>query len=337
MFLQSSVFLCSASIVWRHEKDQQEMPLAFPQPHVSHSFQWTVTLAEEGLRLDAFLSRHLAGFSRREKAELVTQTRVRINGRPSSKGTVVRSQDIVTVLLTPTLTPNPDLPVSVLHTDPECIVIDKPDGIPSIALRHSETKTVANFLLAHFPETAQVGSHQLEAGLLHRLDTDTSGVMIAARTPAAHTNLQAQFRQRTVTKHYLAIVEGSLKTAGQVTLSLAPSGRHGQTMRPQHADYGHEAVTQYVPIEHFWGHTLVRVSIRTGVRHQIRAHLAALGHPIIGDVRYGAEGRTAPRLGLHAATLAFDHPTTGKRLSFTSPMPENLLAFLEQLRGTNKS
>lgn len=311
------------------------MPLAFPQPHVSHSFQWIVTLAEEGLRLDAFLSRHLAGFSRREKAELVAQTHVRINGEPSAKGAVVRSQDLVTVLLTPALTPNPDLSVSVLHTDPECIVIDKPSGIPSVALRHSETKTVANFLLAHFPETALVGSRQLEAGLLHRLDTDTSGVMVAARTPAALTHLQEQFRQRTVTKHYLAIVEGSLKTAGQVTLSLVPSGRHGRTMRPSHVDRGHDAVTQYVPIEHFWGHTLLHVSIRTGVRHQIRAHLAALDHPIIGDVLYGTEDKTSPRLGLHAATLAFDHPTTGKRMSFTSPMPENLLAVLEQLRDAN--
>jgi 23S rRNA pseudouridine1911/1915/1917 synthase len=224
--------------------------------------------------------------------------------------------------------------VSVLYTDPDCIVIDKPDGIPSIALRHSETRTVANFLLAHFPETARVGSRQLEAGLLHRLDTDTSGVMVAARTLTAYSNLQAQFRQRTVTKHYLAIVEGNLTTAGHMTRSLAPFGQHGRTMRLQQDDHGHAAVTQYAPIEHFREHTFVHVSILTGVRHQIRAHLAALGHPIIGDVLYGAEDKTAPRLGLHAATLAFAHPTTGKRLSFTSPMPENLLAFLEQLRGT---
>lgn len=302
---------------------------------MSDVLQWTVAIEEKGLRLDAFLSRHLSGFSRRERAELVTQDHVRVNGRSSVKGAILRSQDIVTAFLTPTLAPNPVLPVSILHVDPEFVVIDKPAGIPSVALRHTETGTVANFLLAHFPEMAQVGSRRLDAGLLHRLDTKTSGVMVAARTLSAYAGLQAQFRQRTITKNYLAIVEGNLGKKGRVALPLAPTGPHGRSMRPARTGQGHDAVTWYIPIKRFSRHTLVRLSIITGVRHQIRAHLAALGHPIVGDVAYGAGDEAAPRLCLHSETLEFSHPTTGKRMSFTSPMPENLIAFLERLRGAN--
>ncbi|MBI3250053.1 MAG: RluA family pseudouridine synthase [Deltaproteobacteria bacterium] len=302
---------------------------------MSNVLQWTVAIEEEGLRLDAFLSHHLSGFSRRERVELVRQDRVRVNGRSSVKGAIVRSQDIVTAALTPALAPNPTLPVSLLHVASEFVILDKPEGMPSVALRHSETRTVANFLLAHFPEMAQIGPRRLEVGLLHRLDTNTSGIMVAARTLSAYVGLQAQFRQRTVTKNYLAIVEGNLGRKGRVALPLTPTGPHGHHMRPDKTGQGQDAITLYAPVEYFSRHTLVRLSIVTGVRHQIRAHLAALGHPIVGDVAYGAGGETAPRLCLHAETLEFSHPTTGKRMRCTSPVPENLVAFLERLRGTN--
>jgi 23S rRNA pseudouridine1911/1915/1917 synthase len=235
------------------------------------------------------------------------------------------------------LTPNPTLPILILHKDVNFVIVDKPAGIPSLALRHTETDTVANFLVSHFPETALAGSHALEAGLVHRLDTETSGLLLAALTPPAYATLREQFRLRSVGKTYLAIVEGLLQTNGHVASGLVPTGLRGQDMRVVAPGQGQEALTTYVPLAILPAHTLVRVTIATGVRHQIRAHLAALGHPIVGDNHYGTVRQTgAQRLCLHAETLCFRHPTTGQEMKFTSTLPHDLSTTLQTLRKQNR-
>jgi 23S rRNA pseudouridine1911/1915/1917 synthase len=220
------------------------------------------------------------------------------------------------------------LPIPILYADDAIVVVNKPSGIPSVALRHDEIDTVANFLLAQFPDTAAASPRALEAGIVHRLDTATSGVLLAARTDQAYRALRDQFSKRTVEKQYLAVVHGQLQQSGERRSFLRPSGARGQRMKETTARDEQEAQTSYAPISQFFHHTLIRVTIPTGVRHQIRVHLAALGHPIVGDSLYGALQDTE-RLCLHAEVLAFLHPQTNTRVHFTCPLPEDFQAVLQ--------
>lgn len=299
------------------------------------TLQWTVTSSEDGFRLDAFLARRLPSFSRRERTTIIAHRQVLLNGRPSPKGTIVHAEDCVTVTAATELSPQPDLPVHIIYADDALVVVNKPAGMSSLALRHNDVETVVNFLIAHFPETKTASPRQLEAGLIHRLDAATSGLLIAARTPHAYTSLRKQFQEHTVKKKYLALVEGHLTTAGQITFPLIAAEEHGQHMQITTAPQGQQALTLYRPLEQLPQHTLVQVTIVTGVRHQIRVHLAAIQHPVVGDSRYGlSTGGVVTRLCLHAKTLTCLHPVTGQRLHFTSPVPEDFALILQQLQPT---
>jgi 23S rRNA pseudouridine1911/1915/1917 synthase len=289
---------------------------------VAEVYQWVVAASEEALRLDAFLTRYLSPLSRREIAELIASGQARVNERPSKKGARVHMGDTITAPAVLPLSANAALAIRVVYIDDALVVLDKAAGIPSVALRHSETDTAANFLAACFPETLTAGPRPLECGLIHRLDTATSGVLLAARTPEAYASLREQFRARTVAKQYLAVVEGCLQSSGQVTFRLAPSGPRGQRMRVVADGQGQAVSTIYIPLATSERRTLLRVTITTGVRHQIRAHLAALGHPIVGDTHYGSPNQ-APRLYLHAETLTFTSPATGQRVHCASPAPQD--------------
>jgi 23S rRNA pseudouridine1911/1915/1917 synthase len=263
--------------------------------------------------------------AKREIIEWVAAGRVRLNARPGKKGDRLHTGDQVSLIAPVSLTANPQLAIPVIFADEALLILDKPAGIASIALRHSETDTVPNFLLAHFPETATASPRPLEGGVVHRLDTSTSGLLVVARTPYAYTALRAEFHGHAVDKQYCALVEGQVRHKGQRESWLTPEGTRGQTMREGDLGEGQRAITVYAPIEWFPRHTLLRVAIPTGVRHQIRVQLAALGHPIVGDARYGSTEHDA-RVCLHATTLAFTHPLTGKRVRFESPLPEDFQA-----------
>jgi 23S rRNA pseudouridine1911/1915/1917 synthase len=306
---------------------------SFAELDVEDVLQWEVASDEDALRLDAFLARRLTMLSRRERAALIAERRVLLNNRPAPKGAAVHAHDLVTAHVVIRLAPTPTALIIIVHADADVVVVNKLAGTPSVALRHSDLHTVANFLIGHFPETAAAGPHPLEAGLVHRLDTDTSGLLLAARTPAAYAALREQFRQRTVEKYYLALVEGILAHKGEISLALEPTGPQGRRMHPVAPGQGQPALTLYQPEEQMPAHTLVRVTLVTGVRHQIRAHLAVLGHPIVGDTLYGQAGQTPSRLCLHAETLSFHHPGTGQKMRLTSPPPEDFTAVLEQVRS----
>jgi len=294
--------------------------------------QWVVTNDQSGLRLDTLLGAAFPFYSRREVLALISTGQVFLNGRPAKKGIRVRTGDTIVAPSALSLHPNPDLPIEVVHADDAIIVLDKPTGIPSLALRHDETNTVANFLGARFPQIFTAGVRHLEAGLVHRLDTATSGLLLVARTSAAHLSLRKQFRAHTVEKDYLALVEGKLQASGQFTVDLAPTGPRGKLMRAAVTGARRESRSSYTSLEIFPRHTLVKIRIITGVRHQIRAHLAMLGHPIVGDTNYGAGGGAA-RLYLHAQALAFTHPTANRQVRFTSPLPPDFLRRIETLRA----
>ncbi|MGZ6123691.1 MAG: RluA family pseudouridine synthase, partial [Myxococcales bacterium] len=208
---------------------------------------------------------------------------------------------------------------------------------PSHPLKPGEKGTAANALVGRFPELAGVGPSPREGGLVHRLDTDTSGLLLAARTGAAHAVLRAQFAARTVEKGYLALVEGEIHAGGEIALPLLHDPRDPRRMQaasdPQYAaEHGaRAAVTRFLPLERKAGFTLLEVEIPTGVMHQIRAHLAFIGHPLAGDALYG--GPALPGLSrhfLHAARLAFAHPD-GSRVRYQSPLPADLASALRDL------
>ncbi len=289
------------------------------------SHQWKVTASDTSPRLDAFLHACLPAVAKREIVEWIVAGRVRLNAKPGKKGDRLHGGDQVSVIAPVSLVANPQLAIPVLFTDEALLILDKPAGIPSIALRHDETDTVSNFLLAHFPETTTASPRPLEAGVVHRLDTSTSGLLVVARTPYAYTALREIFHRHTVDKQYCALVEGQVRHKGQRESWLTPEGKRGQRMREGALGEGQRASTIYTPIESFPRHTLLHITIPTGVRHQIRVHLAALGHPIVGDVRYGSMEHDA-RLCLHATALALTHPLTGKRVRVESPLPEDFQA-----------
>ena len=292
--------------------------------------QWLISSADSGRRLDAFLSTHLHHCTRREIIAWIASGNVRVNNRICPKGTLLQTGDIISLKIIDTLRPNPHLPVQLLHVDDAIVVLDKPSDIPSIALRHEETDTVANFLLAHFPEMAFVSPRPLEVGVVHRLDTATSGVLVAARTSVAYESLRRQFTSRTVKKRYLALVHGTVLQPGSRRSLLMPAGVRGQRMSETTTGNGQEAQTDYVPVAHLSHYTLVRAIIPTGARHQIRVHLAALGHPIVGDILYGSV-HDRIRLCLHAEVVSFNHPQTQTRVEFTSPLPQDFQAVQHQL------
>jgi 23S rRNA pseudouridine1911/1915/1917 synthase len=211
--------------------------------------------------------------------------------------------------------------------------------MPSHPLKPGEKGTAANALVGRFPELAQVGPQPSEGGLVHRLDTDTSGLLLAARTDAAHAMLRAQFAARTVEKGYLALVAGEIHAGGEIALPLFHDPRDPRRMLaasdPEYAELhgARPAQTTFAPVERRSGFTLLDVGIATGVMHQIRAHLSFIGHPLAGDDLYG--GPPLPGLDrhfLHAARLGFAHPD-GSRARFESALPAELSAAWNSLQN----
>lgn len=283
----------------------------------------------DGMRLDRFIAAHAAGFGRRRATAIITAGAVRVNGRAGRKGQTLQAGDVVEIAAAAVApaeaAPDPALAIPVLYEDDALIAVDKPSGMPAVALRASDRGTVANFLLARHAEMAAAGGTPLEAGLVHRLDTGTSGVLLAARTPAAWRALREQFRRRAVEKRYLALVDGALSAPRTMRDPIAHHPARASAMlvcadaARARALGARPALTTVRPLERRGAATLVEVVIATGVRHQIRAHLAAAGHPVRGDAVYG--GAPAPRLMLHAAALGCRHPVTGAALRIDSPLP----------------
>ncbi|HWE25471.1 MAG TPA: RluA family pseudouridine synthase [Myxococcales bacterium] len=282
-------------------------------------------------RLDRAVAR-LFGISRGRAMEWIAEDRVRVDGRRSPKGAQVGPGARVSVRRPPpdSPVPQPELPIRIVHADAQVVVADKPAGMPSHPLKPGETGSAANALVGRFPELAAVGEARREGGLVHRLDTDTSGLLLAARTAAAHAMLRAQFAARTVEKGYLALVGGELHAGGEIDVPLAHDPHDGRKVRAAsdaewaRAHGARSALTRFTPIERRAGFTLIEVEMATGVLHQIRAHLAFIGHPLAGDVLYGGpELPCLRRHFLHAARLGFQHPD-GTRARFTSPLPDDL-------------
>ena len=264
-----------------------------------------VVLAERAIRLDAFVLAACPTLSRRLVRRLIDDGAVRVDGRVASRGAHLAPGAQVT-LPPVTLTPEPDLPVSVVYADERLVVLDKPGGMPGHALDPRQRGTVAAFLAGRFPETAGVGD-PLSSGLAHRLDTGTSGLQVAARTVETFERLREAFRAGEVTKRYLAVVAGELPSRAVIETPLAHDPHDRRRMIAATAGRrGWPARSDIVRRSAGGGHTLVEVTLCSGVTHQVRAHLAFLGCPVLGDRMYGGPdvGLGPARHALHASVLA---------------------------------
>jgi 23S rRNA pseudouridine1911/1915/1917 synthase len=284
---------------------------------------------DHGVRADRLLAESLGGLSRRRVQRLLENGSIRIDGRRIRKGQMLRGEGIVEVDVidstSAALPPEPDLPIAVLFEDESCVALDKPAGRAGHALRPDERGTIANFLTARFADCASASDTPLEAGLVHRLDTETSGVLLAARTREAWKALRRQFRSRRIRKLYVAVVLGTVTSAGEVNQAIAPHPHNRRKVRvlEESSRRARPAVTRFRPFGSGSDATLLEVEIKTGVMHQIRAHLAAIGHPVIGDTLYGGGRIPEGRHLLHARRIEFDHPESGERIVVESPLPDD--------------
>lgn len=293
----------------------------------------------DGERLDRVVAM-MTGASRAAVAAQVAAGEVVVNGQPvTTRSHRVVSGDLVEAPPAPLdgpveIEPDPTVTFTVVHSDANVIVVNKPPGLVVHPGAGHPTGTLVHGLVAHFPELAAVGQPG-RPGLVHRLDADTSGLMVVARTPQAYEELVGQLAGRTVTRRYDALAWGEFETdAGRVDAPIGRSRRHPTRMAVT-AD-GREAATDYEVVTTFHDPltvTRLRCALHSGRTHQIRVHLASIGHPVVGDEVYGGDRRgiASPRLWLHAAELSFDAPGSGERQSFVAPLPDDLAAVLTGL------
>lgn len=294
------------------------------------------------MRLDRFLADRLPGASRAAVRRLLATGSVRVDGKARAKGDRVRLDEVVEVSPSGPLSATEwhpmadhDIEVPVLHADEDLLVVSKPAGMPCHPLRSDERGCVANALVARYPELIQAGDVAREAGLVHRLDTVTSGVLVFARRPESFAQLVRQVRGEGALKVYLALVEGDATgISRRLDFPLVSRGRRvvaltGDDTRRAALD----ATTEVEPLEVLGDVTLIEARIHAGRRHQIRAHLAAAGYPIVGDARYGASGVVrADRPFLHALRIELISPSHRTPLVVEAPLPPDLAAVLEALR-----
>jgi 23S rRNA pseudouridine1911/1915/1917 synthase len=281
-------------------------------------------LVTEPARLDAFLLRSCPALSRRVARRLIDDGLVRVNGRVVPKGARVLAGDRI-ALPALRLEPEPHLPIRVVHLDERLIVVDKPGGMPSHALDPRQRGTVAGFLAGRFPETADLGD-ALSSGLAHRLDTGTSGLLLAARTGESYDALREAFRSGAVGKRYLALVAGVPQPRATIDRPLAHDPRDRRRMIAALPGLRAWPARSEVNTIHAAGdRALVEVTLRTGVTHQARAHLALLGCPVLGDVLYGGPdaGLAPGRHALHASGL-----TLPGAPGLESELPDDLSALV---------
>jgi 23S rRNA pseudouridine1911/1915/1917 synthase len=296
-----------------------------------------------GSRLDKVLAERVAGLSRSMAQRLIEQEQATVNGEPVKASYKVKPGDRVTVVLPSREAAPPvaePIPLAIVYEDAALLAIDKPPGMVVHPAPGHACGTLVNAVLAHCPELAADGGER--PGIVHRLDRDTSGLILVAKSEKARRALQRQFQNRTVRKRYLALLEGHLRPAwGRVEAPIGrdPAHRQRMTVLPG----GREAVTEYHVLEQYahqtgtvaGNYTLIEAEPQTGRTHQIRVHFSSIGYPLAGDAVYGKRRSDLPiaRQFLHASRLQFRHPLTGLPMDLEAPLAPDLAAVLELLRG----
>jgi 23S rRNA pseudouridine1911/1915/1917 synthase len=304
-----------------------------------------------GERLDRFLLNATEGVSRTYLQRLIRDGDVTVNGKVGKQPSyVLRDGDRVSLTLPPprpldTLQPE-KIALDILYEDSHLIVLNKPAGMLVHPANGVNVGTLVNALLAHCTDLSGIGGVE-RPGIVHRLDKDTSGVLVVAKTDVVHRGLSVQFERHSITRQYVAVVCGTLaEVAGTINARIARSRRDRRRMATVETG-GRQAVTHYEVLETFPKFALVQLTLETGRLHQIRVHLQHIGHPVAGDAVYGGEQRALndadtaalkhalaqlKRQALHARVLGFEHPATGENLTFSAPMPKDMQCLVDALR-----
>ena len=287
----------------------------------------TLTFTADGRRLDVLLSEQ-SGLTRSRVAALMEEGHVTLDGSPVTKAGL-KAKPGQTIILTipapkPAVPEAQDIPLTILYEDNDLAVVVKPCGMVVHPAAGNEDGTLVNALLHHLDSLGGIGG-ELRPGIVHRLDKDTSGLLLVAKNDASQLALSEQLSARTMEKHYRALVEGNIREdSGRIEAAIARSKKDRKKMAVD--EEGREAITEWTVLERGRGVTLLDVHILTGRTHQIRVHCKHIGHPVCGDPIYGSSrGAKVPRLMLHAYSLSFTHPTTGERLTFAAELPAEFL------------
>ena len=298
----------------------------------------TAATEHAGVRLDAFLSADGA-LTRSQAARLIAEGRVRVNGKPAAKSARLSGGETVTVdvpQLRETALPPQDIPLDVVYEDDDVIVVNKPTGLVVHPAPGHPDGTLVNALLHHCGDSLSGIGGEKRPGIVHRIDRDTSGLIIAAKNDAAHLALSAQLKDHSLSRTYECLVTGNMKQdSGTVD---APIGRSSADRKKMAViPTGRRAVTHWEVVARYPGVTHLRCRLETGRTHQIRVHMAYIGHPILGDTVYGAKKPVPGLTGqcLHATGLRFIHPRTGEPVELHCPLPPEFTAMLQKLQ--NKS
>ena len=328
-------------------------------PHEEHE-HWRI-VADKGqspIRIDKFLMDHLGDTSRNRIQKAAEAGCIRVDGRPVKSNYKVKPMEVVTLVLERPkrdweIVPE-DIPLDITYEDDQLMVINKPAGLVVHPGCGNYSGTLVNALAWHLRDNPDFDPNDPDVGLVHRIDKDTSGLLVIAKTPEAKTHLCHQFFVKTTRRQYNALVWGSFpEDEGRIEGNIGrdPKDRLRMACFPPESEVGKPAVTHYRVLERFGHVTLVECRLETGRTHQIRVHMRHIGHPLFNDERYGGDqilrGDTSasyrafihncfalcPRQALHARTLGFVHPVTGEEMFFTSPLPQDMTALIEKWRG----
>lgn len=304
-----------------------------------HTF--SVAPEAEGQRLDVFLSAQLNDMTRSGVQKLLRNGNVSVNGKPALKSVKVKGGDIIEACI-----PAPseitakaqDIPLSIVYEDEDLLVVDKPKGMVVHPAPGNPDGTLVNALLYHCGDSLSGINGEIRPGIVHRIDKDTSGLLVVAKNDKAHVALQEQIQAHSFKREYRAIVHGNLKEDDgtiDAPIGRSPKDRKKMAVTTEHS---RNAVTHYEVLERFGTYTYIRCILETGRTHQIRVHMAYKGHPVAGDPVYGPSNTPKSLQGqcLHAAVLGFLHPSTGEYMEFSSELPDTFSKFLRGLQNSRK-
>lgn len=324
-------------------------------------YRFTADPGQTLIRVDKFLTDRITGASRSRVQQSADAGNVEVNGEPQKSSYKVKPGDVVTVMMSyppkdTSIIPE-DIPLDIVYEDNELLVVNKPAGMVVHPGHGNFQGTLLNALAWHFGERKPFEAGDDRLGLVHRIDKDTSGLLVIAKTPRSKADLSAQFFNKTTSRLYNALVWGVPDAEGVIVGNIGrdPKDRLAMAVFPEGSEQGKHAVTHYRVLESFNYVSLVECRLETGRTHQIRAHFKHIGHPLFADERYGGDkilrGTTfakykqfvdncfkiCPRQALHARTLGFTHPVTREQMSFSSSFPQDMEALIEKWREYSKS
>lgn len=293
--------------------------------------------AQKNLRIDKFLAEQLPDQSRSYLQKLLKDGKVSVNDKTVKANYKVQLSDVIRFELpdpeVPDILPE-DIPLDILYEDDDVLLINKPKGMVVHPSAGHYTHTIVNAVMYHCKDHLSGINGVMRPGIVHRIDMDTTGVIVICKNDSAHQSLAEQLKEHSITRKYRALVHGNLKE-DQGTIE-GPIGRHPVDRKKMaiNRQNGKPAVTHYKVLERFGSYTFVECQLETGRTHQIRVHMASIGHPLVGDIAYGPAKCPFRLQGqcLHAMVLGFIHPRTGKYMEFTAPLPEYLTKLLENLK-----